>query len=372
VLEGYLTMVNLHIPPDGLQGVEEGYEATASFCLIDWRLQQRNPSTVPMFKDLRGNSKMCDGTLISVDLFKVAREARAYDAQLNSTKTNQKDVAHPVAPTGVVFHETRCGSTLTANLLSSFSPSHTRVYSESPPPVTAFNHCDRFPCNPRLHTQLIQDVFYMMGRTLRAEQPQYLFFKIQSIGVMNIDKFTAAFPDTPWVFLYRDSVEVMQSHLKGMDKKWTFRTRSPVCARNFHSVYQPPTTQQLIESKKKSMEDMSGVEYCAAHLAGLSLSAIQEHERSGKGRFVNYNQLPSAVWESILPQDFGIDVDTEMKDNMQKVSGVYSKGRGKKANEEWEEDSARKISTAPQSVIDAAAFYLGDTFRKMEEISKAH
>ena len=209
---------------------------------------------------------MCDGTVVTVDLFDMTRQASAYDAKINATSTKQKDAAYYVPPTGVVFHETRCGSTLTANLLASFAPAHTRVYSESPPPVAALKACDSNPCNPRLHQQLIQDVFYMMGRTIRKERPQFVFYKIQSIGAMNIDKFTDAFPDTPWVFLYRDTVEIMQSHLKGLGRSWTLAERTPVCARYFTSPRQPPTTQQVIEAQGRTIDDMTKLQYCAAHL----------------------------------------------------------------------------------------------------------
>jgi hypothetical protein len=257
-LEGVLTLVDISIPPTGLQGASERYQATATFCSIDWKLQQRNPSNVAMFRDLRSQSKMCDDTMVTVDLQDMVTRAKEYDAKFANVTTH----IIAVPPTGVVFHETRCGSTLTANLLAGFAPKNSRVYSESPPPVTALKACDVYPCNPNTHTQLIQDVFYMMGRTTRKERPQYVFYKIQSIGAMNMDKFTEAFPTTPWVFLYRDSVEVMQSHIGKNSQK-------PVCARSQGSYNQPHTTQQIVENKKMKMADLSQTEYCAAHLVRL-------------------------------------------------------------------------------------------------------
>ena len=57
----------------------------------------------------------------------------------------------------------------------------------------------------------------------------------------------------------------------------------------------------------------------------LSISAIQEHERTGKGQFVNYKQLPSFVWQTLLPSTFGVSpVNAEMIGNMQQLAGVYS------------------------------------------------
>ncbi|CAN0367157.1 unnamed protein product, partial [Ectocarpus sp. 13 AM-2016] len=39
----------------------------------------------------------------------------------------------PLPPKGFIYHETRCGSTLVANMLATLAPS--RVFSESKPPT---------------------------------------------------------------------------------------------------------------------------------------------------------------------------------------------------------------------------------------------
>jgi len=196
------------------------YQAQGTFCQLDWTQQQKNPSTVAMFRDLMTkSSKLCARTTIIVDdLYEITQQARAYDDK--HKKNEKQEIGIPLPkPTGVVFHETRCGSTLFANLLAGFAPHQSRVYSESPPPVAALKACDgknEEACDPKLHTQLIRDVFYMMGRRrvktvvvaddndndneqaqAQGNGPQYVFYKIQSIGALSIDKFTMAFPDVP-------------------------------------------------------------------------------------------------------------------------------------------------------------------------------
>lgn len=54
--------------------------------------------------------------------------------------------------------------------------------------------------------------------------PNYnkLFFKFQSIVSQKMMLVLAAYPDTPWVFLYRSPVQTLMSHLdpnKGMNNK---------------------------------------------------------------------------------------------------------------------------------------------------------
>lgn len=373
-----MTLIDIHVSDTSLQGgtgSKTYSDVVATFCHIDWELQQKNPSTVPMFKDLKGQSKMCDGTIVTVDLLEATEKAKAYDAKfgvdaVSAKKKGKKDTMLPIPePTGVIFHETRCGSTLTANLLASFDPEHSRVYSESPPPVTALRACDKgIPCDPQKHTKLIQDVFYLMGRTSRIDRPQYVFYKIQSIGAMAIDKFTIAFPNTPWVFIYRDSIEVMMSYVKN----GVLRDRS-VCTRNYGKQMnrQPKTVQQILQQHgQTSMEGIEKTDYCAAHLAGLSLSALNEHSRTGKGNFVNYNQLPDAAWTKILPKFFGVQpISDAMISNMKQVASVYSKGRYEKANQEWAEDSTRKQNLAPEPVVKAAGVYLKDVYEQMETLS---
>lgn len=364
ILEAYLTLIDIQVPQSGLKA-KDRYSVRATFCQIDWRHQQSNPSNVPMFRDLVEKSVMCDSTKVTVDLFDTVEKAKEYDASFG---TNKSDILQVVPPTGVVFHETRCGSTLFANLLAAFSPDQSRVYSESPPPLEAMAACNERACNPELHRRLVQDVFYMMGRTVRQQKPQYVFYKIQSIGVMNIDTFASAFPDVPWVYLFRDSVEVMQSHLAGRGGA-LLGGRNPVCARNYGSGRQPKTTLQVIRDSGRQVDDLSRVEYCAAHLAALSLSATQEYDRSQRGRFVNYAQMPGVVWEDILPNYFDVSLPKKGIANMEKAALVYSKGRGEKGKQEWVEDSTKKKTTAVPSVVKAANTFLGDIYESMEKLA---
>ena len=67
--------------------------------------------------------------------------------------------------------------------------------------------CDREKSN-----RLIQDVVYLNGRTNDMRETR-MFYKIQSIGTTFIHNLREAFPDVPWIFVYRDPVQVMMSHI---------------------------------------------------------------------------------------------------------------------------------------------------------------
>lgn len=60
-----------------------------------------------------------------------------------------------------------------------------------------------------------------------------------------------------------------------------------------------------------------------------------------------------------------------MIENMKQVAGVYSKGRGKTANQVWQEDATKKHSRATPEVIAAAHEFLSSIYDEMEELSKS-
>jgi len=390
-LEGYLSLVSINIPGRGLisSATQKYSNVRGTFCAISWQVQEADPSKVPMFKDLKDQSLLCLGTTYSVDLWDITRKARDYDSRNHTfVATKPREGQGPVPPTAVVFHETRCGSTLVSNLLASSMPKHVRVYSESPPPVTALRACvdfSRQQCDEGAQDALIRDVFYMMGRITRVERPQYVFYKIQSIGSHAIHAFTRAMPDTPWAFIYRDSVEIMMSHFKDFQVGHPLsQDFYPVCLRAFGRTNierENPVMKDLVEAQGTTIDQLTKEEFCAAHLASLAESAIREHQAlkaSGSTTphwFVNYEELPERIWEGVMPKlarsvGGGPDVDRDMITRMQQIGHQYSKGRGHKAGQKWHEDSTMKQNRAPDVVKNAAAKFLDPVYQKMESIRK--
>jgi hypothetical protein len=103
------------------------------------------------------------------------------------------------------------------------------------------------------------------------------------------------------------------------------------------------------------------------------LAAIQENENTGMGKFINYSQLPDIAWDQILPEFFGISpISSAMVENMKEVAAVYSKGRGKSANQVWVEDITQKHDKATPEVVAAAHAFLSDIYDKMEALNQAN
>jgi hypothetical protein len=426
---------------------------TATFCHISWELQnndhkqqqQRSAATTTLstFNNIQKASVLCPGTKITVDLWDIVQQIRQYDAVAIRNNSKKSSVQVVSQPTAVIFHESKSGSTVISNTLSSFAvPHHTRVYSEASPPLVALHACELHSsttprrCTKESHITLIQDIFYIMGRVSRTstrvrhqqqQQQQYVFYKIQSSGVQSIDAFVQAMPTTPWVFAYRNSIEVMMSHFSQyiqpssdysllQHSLFSSSQEKIECLQNYDKPesQQPPIILDLVLKVNKKISQLTQEEYCAAHIAGLATAALREHDRTVKLAvninthaispirpnnnennesqqhhsvaapphfFINYNTLPHIIWESILPSLIVHPITKQDIDNMRSAASVkiqttnhHSKSKttsgvvDKGTHEHWMEDSTLKQGMAPKSVHDAVKLFLDPVYEQMESI----
>lgn len=211
-----------------------------------------------MFRFLVQESTSCS-TPLEVDLNEAVRKAKEYDFS-HGTK-------HHMEPKGFVFHESRCGSTLVANSLAAMDPSKNRVYSESHPPLQALKSCgdDETSCNGNQAVQLFRDVVYLMGRTNDPIETN-LFFKIQSLGSKNIAIAQEAFPSVPWIYVYREPVQVMMSHVKD-------GVRHANCVRQLSRS--SSMVKNILISKGLTFSSLTPEQKCALHLVSHTKSKIQ-------------------------------------------------------------------------------------------------
>jgi hypothetical protein len=185
-------------------------------------------------------------------------------------------------PAGLVFHLSRCGSTLVTQMLSR-SPRF-RVLSE-PSPVDAVL---RAPVPRADRITLLRDLVSVLGRPLAGETTFVL--KLDSWSVVDLDLVEEAFPETPWIFLFRQPEEVLASQLRHS---------------GVHGVAGalPP---QLFGLEPCEAAELPREEYLARVLARICDAAL-EHAGTSRGLFVDYERLPSFVLDG-LPQHFGFEL----------------------------------------------------------------
>lgn len=351
IMEGSVFLVDIDVDHSEYhnKGENESYSGVwGYFCTVDWALHKYDPAAHPMFRFLVNKSPDCKNR-VKVDFREVVDKVKEFD------KTNDGKNVHVLKPNGFVFHESRCGSTLVANSLAAMNPSKTRVYSESPPPLAALRSCghNKIGCHA---VQLFRDVVYMMGRTNDVKE-QNLFFKIQSVGTKFSSIAQEAFPEVPWIFVYRDPVQVMMSHLK-------YGPEQANCVRQLSVA---PAMLKSIK-KEKGLDDHSRLtpeQQCALHLSTLCEAAVLSLQSSPViGKAVNYNDLPQALY-SIIPNHFGVPLSSEDKGRIKEISGTYSKGKGNKRD--WKEDSSQKEKEASEEVKSAADLFLSSSLGELEK-----
>jgi hypothetical protein len=186
-----------------------------------------------------------------------------------------------VPPTGLIFHMSRCGSTLVAQLLATLPRAIMLAEAE---PIDA-------ALRARFHDPTLTDdqrrdwlrwVVGALGRR-RGAQERYLFVKFDSWSVLDLPLIRRAFPGVPWVFVYRDPIEVMVSHQKMRGAQMVPGMLEPA----------------LLSLDPAEIPPYALDEYCARVLARICAAAAQFGQNGG-GRFVDYRQLPDAVWSSLL------------------------------------------------------------------------
>ena len=116
-----------------------------------------------------------------------------------------------LAPTGFIFHMSRCGSTLVSQMLASVE--RNLVISE-PPPIDSVLRANIVSTSvtDEQRIEWLKWIVGALGQDRNGEK--YYFIKFDSWSAIDLDLIRRAFPEVPWVFLYRNPVEVIVSHMR--------------------------------------------------------------------------------------------------------------------------------------------------------------
>jgi hypothetical protein len=189
-----------------------------------------------------------------------------------------------LAPSGFIFHMSRCGSTLVTQMLAA-DPSNI-VISEARPLDAAVQMANE---------ALLAAMIGALGRKRDGAQSRTIV-KLDSWHALALPLFRRAFPAVPWVFLYREPAEVLasQMHQRGIQTT---------------PEHFPPALFGL-----ESSAGAAGETYCARVLARTCEAAVEAFAAGG-GLLVNYRDLPHALWTEILPH-FGMEADADDRERM--------------------------------------------------------
>ena len=237
------------------------------------------------------------------------------------------------APDGLIFHMSRCGSTLAAQMLAA-SPANV-VISEAPPLEAVM----RLEVDDEAKVGGLRAMVTALGQARAGETR--LFLKLDCWHVRDLPLFRRAFPDTPWVFVYREPVEVLVSHLRR------------------RGVQMIP---QLVPSARLGLDTpvVLDADYCAQVLAALC-EAAASHHAAGGGRLVNYRELPEALLTKVLPH-FGV-VPSDDETAALRAAGARD---AKVPDQGFVPDGAAKRREAGDDLTAICERRVGEAYRRLE------
>lgn len=368
----------------------------SKFCKLNWPAYKADPNKIAMFKLLVDRSKCKVASNVrQANFSNLVEKIRTMDSMVAKASKEEAAAAeesnlHPIhvnPPTGFLFHESRCGSTLASNMLVAMDPSKTRMYSESQPLGRTLRSCvENGPerCDVDAVVKLLKDIVYMMGRTKDPNETR-LFMKFQPLEEFGLSLLQKAFPETPWIFIYRDPNHVMASNMQDRGgslnptKDGKPDKRGPYCTRSRNWKNPPDSLRDLVElrtnGEKKELAMISDDEYCAANLANFCEAALKFHKewKNPGGVFVNYNQIKEVMIEHVIPHHFGLPVGEEQLERIEQISGVYSKGgnrgNGGANSKAWKDDTEEKEDVSTPGMKSATTMFLQSPYLKMEEVA---
>lgn len=249
-------------------------------------------------------------------------------------------------PSGFIFHMSRCGSTLAAQMLAA---SEQNIVLSEPPQIDWILRSDFR--NPEISDELkicwLQWIIGALGQKRNAPEKHY-FIKFDSWSTLDLALVERAFPDVPWIFLYRNPVEVIASHMK---------------LRGAQMI--PGVVERLLPGL--SLEDvlrMPPEEYCARVLARICESALGSLPNPN-ALAVNYTHLPDAV-TSIVLEHFRAAYAPEEIEQMK----TPARFNAKTPQMDFVPDSETKKKQASAAAHAAAEKWLNPLYEKLEKVKK--
>ena len=247
-----------------------------------------------------------------------------------------------LAPTGFIFHTSRCGSTLLARML--MAADHHCVLSEPAPldAVVQWAQASGAPLEEQVTA--LRAVVAALGRRRSPNTTRY-FIKLDSWHILSMPLFRAAFPEVPWVFLYRDPVEILVSHreVPGMQAVPGALLNHVAGIAGGESMLPDAYLAQVLAA------------YCRAALAALDL---------GGGLAINYRDL-RRVAPKVIPHHFGFSL------NHDEAAGFASaaKVNAKVPNMVFTDDSAAKQRSAGDELRALIADELWASCRQLDALA---
>ncbi|TDI59056.1 MAG: hypothetical protein E2O92_08505 [Alphaproteobacteria bacterium] len=234
-------------------------------------------------------------------------------------------IADSLSPSGLIFHISRCGSTLLGKALAR-TPHHI-VINQGGPLQRGFWAwlTDDFAKEAEASEENLAMFRRLVGAMTRPRTgiETASFMKFISWNALYMDFVHQAYPDTPTLFLYRDPVEVIASVLK--------ETTAVLVAKDHRQA------EFLTGRTKAEIANMSDVEFLAICFSRYFETALS---RTDDIKMLNYTNINAGRFPDIV--DLGLEYSPDPTDMapMLEQFNFHSKDDGDSAK--FQDDSATK------------------------------
>jgi len=251
-------------------------------------------------------------------------------------------------PAGFIFHMSRCGSTLVTQVLSSL-PSH-RVISEAPLLDTMLEARLRDPrITHERHLKWFRGMVHALGHGRAGEHRS--FFKFDVAHALQLPFIREAFPDVPWIFIYRDPIEVLVSQ---------------------HRQRGSQMIPGMIDPRRfgLSPQDVAAMSFdtYTARVIALACSAVLSFDAGqiAGGLLINHRDLPGAIWKK-LTGFLGLELpDSDLA--IMREAATFS---GKNPSIKYTDDSDQKKRAAHDGLRALADQWLAGPYQQLESVRRS-
>jgi hypothetical protein len=286
---------------------------------IDWLWVGERPLLQPFFEDdVRSASSLPFNRMFRI---RTTLEAVIAGAETETTLPLK----------GMIFHMSRCGSTLLAQM---FAAVPENCVSSEPEPLDGVTQWVQLAdIEPHLAGRAIRAIVAALGRD-RANNATRHVIKLAPWQTFALPRMRSAFPDVNWVYLYREPVEVMVSvmHRPGL-----------------HTVDGLLPAQMTGNAGAGSA---SAEEFAARVLAAMGETVIGNRE-SGGGMLIAYPDIVDAATGPVI-KHFDI-ADSDEDTALMRSASMRD---AKMPEQQFAADSVRKRTEASEAMIGAAEIYL--------------
>jgi hypothetical protein len=214
------------------------------------------------------------------------------------------DSESSLEPAGMIFHLSRCGSTLVSRLLGTLPGV---VVLAEPAPLNALLGLDPDRIDEAALVGVVRLLVRALGRCRHGDERR-LVLKCSSWNIRRRAVLDAAFPESPWIRVQRDPARVLAS-LLAQPPGWLRLQEAPARA------------AQLFGLDPAAVPTMTPVEFAARVLGAMLEAAATDPARRLS---IDHADLPTAVWKRVVPH-LGLEAGPAEIDPMIQASRFYSK-----------------------------------------------